>query len=347
MLVVALGGSTRFEPAPSVESPQRPSRIALFPPLLSAYATIAGSAEPIVASSAGEKELATTGILGHVFPRLKDISLLSTVGGRSAVPSDPESVLALDPDLTVTWAWATGGLEKLGTPLAVIRSVDPVAMWRDAAKSLRDEVEIERLVRFYNSQLAHLRTMLDHYPDHSPHKLLLVWKSGTGQWRAAGRNHRVMSDLSRLGIADSIKLGLPLDSGAGSLPIDIEAIIDFDPDILVLPCCTSEDDMPESIYNDRALKSVSAVRNRRVYKAPSGGARMDGLVEYPLLLHWYAAIVYPELDLGDWRARFRSAYREIYAYDVSDRDMERLLSVNDNSNSAHFRRLFMGCADVC
>src|SRR5262249_24277843 len=128
-----------FPPRPATESKPAsrqavPQRVAIYPPLVAAYVTADGSGVHVAATAGVERSEIVEGGLGNIFPQLHASERLSTIGGRSAVPADPEQVLALQPDTVVTWGWATNGLERMGLPVASVSTTELVPMCEQVAR---------------------------------------------------------------------------------------------------------------------------------------------------------------------------------------------------------------------
>jgi hypothetical protein len=61
-------------------------------------------------------------------------------------------------------------------------------------------------------------------------------------------------------------------------------------------------------------------------------------VEEPLMLRWFAEILYPGQISGSLRTEYKKTYAEVYHYSVSDDEIDRTLYLKDNLQSAGYER---------
>jgi len=97
-----------------------------------------------------------------------------------------------------------------------------------------------------------------------------------------------------------------------------------------------DESTPEDIYSDPRLSEVSAVKNKRVYKNPLGAYRWQvPSAESPLYWQWLNEVLYPDTDT-DLRDRMKSAFSDLYNYDISDREIDDVLRFDVNTGSADY-----------
>jgi iron complex transport system substrate-binding protein len=313
-----------------------PSRLAIYPPAVVAYLTAAENAGGLLAVSEAERELLVNGPFGEIFPSINDVSTLATTGGHSSVPSDPEQVLRLSPDRIVTWRWAIGGLDKLGTPITTLGSAEEIAIWNEMAAVAGRPARARSELSDFESKVSALEEDIAPFRNRSGPRAIIMWRSGIGSWRIATPRHQQMNYLLKLGVTNPLRQKF-LQTRAGNVSGDLETILAINPDVIFLACCASIADTPQSLFDTPALRSVKAIKNRRVYKEPIGGARMDGLIEWPLLLRWYTELLYPELS-HSFRADFKSAYRQTYGFLLSDRELNQIIFMKENISSLNYDR---------
>jgi iron complex transport system substrate-binding protein len=327
--------STSMKPASLQAAPRR---VAIYPPLVAAYVTADESGAHVAATSEVERTEIVDGVFGKIFPQLHTSERLSTVGGRSAVPADPEQLLALQPDRVATRAWATNGLEQMGLPVTSVSTTDLVQMWQQVAEITGKPEGIADLTESMVATEASLVENAKRHGSHAAPRVMLMWRNDARTWRVASDGHRQIQFLRGIGAAPPPRPMLAPLSAVGSFQIDTEAVLQYRPDFIFLACCAGVNEAPKALYDDPVLTSVPAVRNRRVYKTPAGGARMDGLVEWPLLLQWYGAVLFPDEHPESIREAFRAAYRNTYDYMLDDDELDRMLFVKENSVSSGYER---------
>lgn len=313
-----------------------PSRLAIYPPVVVAYLTAAENTHSLLAVSETERNLLVRGLFGDIFPSLDKVGTLDTVGGHSAVPNDPEQVLRLSPDRVVTWRWAVGGLDKLGIPITDLDSAEEIAIWKEMAAVAGHRGRIEGELTDFKNEVSALDEEIAPFRKRSGPRAIIMWHSGIGSWRIATPRHQQMNYLLRLGVINPFGRG-SLQTRGGNISADIETILAINPDVIFLACCSSVVDTPQSLFDIPALRSINAIKNRRVYRQPVGGARMDGLIEQPLLLRWYAELLYPELPRS-FRADFKNAYQRSYRFSIGHRELDEIVFMKDNIHSLNYDR---------
>jgi iron complex transport system substrate-binding protein len=334
ILFIALYPPRVIARAPSDELPSRAAII--YPPAVVAYLTAAESARGLLAISEQEHELLSQGLFGDIFPSVENIGEVTTVGNRSSIPNDPEQVLRLSPDRIVTWRWAVGGLDKLGIPLTSIDSPRQMAIWKTMAIVAGHPERFNDELASFKAEVRNLDDEVAALKKRSGVRAIIMWRANLGSWRIASLRHEQMSYLLKLGVSKPFEQDL-LQTQSGSISADIETILAINPDVIFLTCCAPIADTPETLFDMSALRSVNAIRTRRVYKEPIGGARMDGLIEWPLLLRWFAELLYPGLPRS-FRADFKNTYQRAYGFSVSDQELDQLIFMIENSHSSNYDR---------
>jgi iron complex transport system substrate-binding protein len=111
----------------------------------------------------------------------------------------------------------------------------------------------------------------------------------------------------------------------GLATVSIEQVLLWNPDVII----TIDLDFAANVYNDPAWSSVAAVRARRVYlspKLPFGWVDFPPSVNRLIGLWWLAKILFPELFPEDLRALTRDFYQRFYHVELSDAQLDRVLS---------------------
>ncbi len=306
-----------------------PTRLAIYPPLLASYLTIEGSSAHILAVSGAERKAIATGLFGRIFPTIKRLSLVS---------ADPEQILLLAPDKIIVWSWMIGGLEKVGIPIERMDTTDLIDTWKRLGQIAQRPGRADDFVSSFMQHESRLIETVAELPVRKGQRVVIVWRNGPDGWNVASSGHRQAQYLKKLGAADPPEW-LPMKgSSSGNLRVGVETLLNLDPDTIFLSCCAPLNDTPQTFYSEPVFLALKAVQDRRVYKQPIGGARMDGAIEWPLLLRWYAELLYPrELDMK-FRSDFKRAYDETYGIAVSDGELDDILFLAENSLSANYSR---------
>ena len=111
---------------------------------------------------------------------------------------------------------------------------------------------------------------------------------------------------------------------SGFLEISMEQVILSNPDIIIIDTGKSEE-----LYEDPKWQEISAIKNRQVYRVPTGvflwsRPSLESAVTYPL---WLAYKAYPELfadrSLAD---RYKDFYKTIFSYEPDDETVSRIIN---------------------
>lgn len=324
------------QPAPT-GSPGPVRRAVLFPPVLWSYLTLDQGAANIVATASYQRDAAADGLLGKIYPGAKVIETAATLGADTAIPGDPEQILRLRPDAVFTWAWFSNGLENLGLPIVRMTfdsskgSESTIAEWRTIAAAAGQQVRFDHILDGYNARMRAVQTELQGIAiADKPSAIFLFVYAADTMYVATGKS-RPAQFLAQAG-ARNVAANLP----GGR--VDREELLRLDPDVIILSCCFRRDITPEFFYDSPELQNLKAVRNRRIYKQPIGGSRMEGLVEEPLLLRWLAELFHPDQMRHSFRAAFVDAYRDIYGSVLSSQDVDEAIFVRANAQSTGYER---------
>ncbi len=330
--------SPTFKEGPAHSAVSAPQRPAIYPPLLTAYITVEGRAPHVPAITEVEQSFIASGLFGHMFPVLEDLPKLATLGRKSSVPGDPEQILLLAPDAILVWSWATGGLEKIGISFERITSTDVLESWRQLGGFIHDPQRADRLIASSEQSKAALIKMVGDLPRGKGQRALILWRNSPDVWHIAGSAHRDAQYLVDLGADIPPRLPFEKHISIGSLQIGREELLELDPDIIFLSCCVAVNDVPQTFYDDPSMQPLKAVRTHRIYKEPVGGGRMDGVVETPLMLRWYAELLYPDQLDSQFREDFKSTYQQVYNFPIGDDEFDPTIFLKENSSSVNYAR---------
>jgi iron complex transport system substrate-binding protein len=330
--------SPTVEERPGHSASLAPQHPVIYPPLLTAYITIEGQAPHVPAITEVEQSFITSGLFGRMFPMLEDLPKLATLGRKSSVPGDPEQILLLAPDAVLVWSWATGGLEKIGISFERITSTDALESWHQLGDVIHDPQRADRLIASSEQSKAALIKTVRDLPHGKGQRALILWRNSPDVWHIAGDAHRAAQYLADLGADRPPLLSFGKHISIGSLQIDQEELLKLDPDIIFLSCCVAVNDIPQTFYDDPAMRPLKAVRTHHIYKEPLGGARMDGVVEMPLILRWYAELLYPDQLDSQFRGEFKSTYLRVYDFSIGDDELDPAIFLKENSLSANYAR---------
>lgn len=117
--------------------------------------------------------------------------------------------------------------------------------------------------------------------------------------------------------------------------IPMEQIRLWNPDVIIISNFSGmlPDDLYANSFPGQDWSRISAVRNKKVYKAPAGFYRWDApCVETPLMMKWLGKVLQPELFSDcDLRMDLKSFYSEFFQYVLSDIELDKILKSNHNT----------------
>jgi ABC-type Fe3+-hydroxamate transport system substrate-binding protein len=115
---------------------------------------------------------------------------------------------------------------------------------------------------------------------------------------------------------------------------DVERILAMNPDMIILLVGNAGE-----FLRDSRWRGLDAVQGRRVYtkSTPLIGYSFD-LDNRPLGLRWTAEIAYPDRLQPKMRDLMRDHYQESYGYRLSDGEIDEMLVVGNNRDSARYGR---------
>ena len=307
-------------------------------PASSIYATVNKGVNGLVGMHPSTHNNLKTMLLPTIFPSITQVRHDITRG--SSFSPNVESLLELNPDLL--WQWGHMGEDLLtpiraaGLKVAALRysTEEQTQEWISLfSLSVGDPARGKKINNWRNHVRTQLQLQLATTPESQRQKVMYLSRYKTGM-AAAGQSGNFNSDLN---IAGGRNVN---DSKADSPTINVEQILIWDPDVIVLT--NFEHDLtPETLYKNPMLSQLSAVRNKRVYKVPAGGYYWDPpSQDSPLYWIWLAKLMYPQTVQFDMRHEIRSAYQMLYGFDISDSQIDQVLHVDTNQLSLNYLSTF-------
>lgn len=314
-------------------------RIATFPmPMASVVISMDGGIDRLAGMNEQSYAAHFESILGTIFPDAAGIPY--DFVGNGFMPN-VESLVTLSPDLVVQWggrgndivdpitnAGLTALLVKSGNEDNVRGSQSLIA------EAIGKPERFETMLQWRNEVAAAVEAKAAAIAEADKPRVLYMLRS-LSEITATGRANHYNTWYVEMagGISSSAEL-------KGTVPIGIEQIAAWDPDVILLNSFEPELSV-DWVYDDPILSQLTAAREHRVYKMPIGGYRWDpGSQESPLTWMWLANLLHPEVYDFDLRAEMRSAYRFLYNYEVGDAEIDSILRMEmqgDAANYAQFR----------
>ncbi|MEO8282006.1 MAG: ABC transporter substrate-binding protein [Pseudarthrobacter sp.] len=276
------------------------------------------------------------GIMGTIFP--KALELPHEIATQDFT-ANVESVRALDPDVVIQWSDAQlidplekAGLNVIGlTNTGKQEDVDAwVAMF--AAMLGKPERAVDIKARS-DLELAAVKDLAAGRGTTGPS--ILYFNRFTGGLKVAAANSYNDFYIKLVGGTNPATGNDPL-KGSGMVGLDVEQVLRWDPEIILLG--NFDNAMPQDLYSDPVWQTVSAVKNRRVYKVPLGGYRWDPPgQESPLMWHWLSDIAFPQQQ-SLLRNKVVEYFDFLYSHKPTAAELDKVLWTAANAGSDHYRQ---------
>lgn len=249
-------------------------------------------------------------LLVKMFPQIADAPNAGTFDDINI-----ETIAAADPDFVLVSSTSDKGnaqIEELGIPTYVMptanASVENLRQDYLNISILLDNMDLgEKYVEFWDS-------IMDYVTETSATieegEKLRVYRCGAAITKVS-HTPWACNWITAAG-------GIPVAEAGTTGDASLEQVALWDPDVI----STSSD--VETILSDPALQDLKAVKNKAVYKSPSGAMGWDApSPEVPLGFAWLAQTLYPDVFTDvDLEAKTKELFREFYGYELSDEEYE-------------------------
>lgn len=285
------------------------------------------------------KVAAEQGMLVTMFPTMASLS--SDTVGHGFMPNI-ETLLTIQPDLV--WQWGHLGNDIVdpivlaGLNIALIlypyHDDTQTQQWISLiGESIGQEVRAEEIIQWRQKTLRDLDGVVTSIPQQQKPRVLYLSRF-LSEIQTVSRTSHTNQDIKRAG---GVSITAEFN---GPRVINQKQIIVWNPDIILLGNFETGV-IPADIYASPALAEVAAVKNKRVYKIPNGGFIWDApSQETPLYWQWLMDIFYPENISGPLKSKIIESYSFLYGYDLSQRELNKILQLEANKLSVHYIDLF-------
>ncbi|MDV8000774.1 ABC transporter substrate-binding protein [Rhodococcus sp. IEGM 1408] len=300
-------------------------------PAPSIFAAVDRSYDRIVGINSSTLKANQGGMFATMFPASASSA---TIAGNDFMPNI-ETLLELDPDVVVQWGDNGPGvidpIESAGFPVVGLEygTQEDLETWITLFAQIAGKPERgEHLVSWQQAQIEEMRGKVAEKPAERPRAMMLS-RTGDAYNTTTGAGYDGFQ-FDLVG-ADLVTQDFVSDSGQ----VNPEQILDWDPEVIFL---SGFDEMtPEDVYADPRLASVKAVADKRVYKTPLGGYRWQvPSAESPLMWAWMHHVLYPGQDTAEFRADVKAGFDDLFAYQISDDEIDKVLRTDLNKDSAGY-----------
>lgn len=313
-------------------------RVVTFPmPAAAMFIAVDQGVEHLVGMHQGSWLAIRDGILGEMFPEAKKIP--HDVATQDFTPN-VESVLGLNPDVVVQWAdhgpdivatLENAGMKVLGLDYGTQQDLDTWITMFGTILGKPDRAK--QMNALTHKRLAEMRA---NRPSSGAGPSIVYFLRYAGGFQVAGKGTYNDFYIKLVG-ANNPVTGPHGLTGSGFVGVDVEQLLAWDPDILLLGNFDSA--MPADVYGNKVMRDMSAVRAKRVYRVPLGGYRWDPpCQESALMWRWLSMIAFPHQKPFDLRGEVVKDYRFLYGKTPTQAQIDKILWLDANRASANYRQ---------
>ena len=309
-------------------------------PLLSVYLYYNGGADGLVSAPEVSKSIIESSLFNKVWPEIASLT-------PHKEDINIEEVLLYGPDVVFLTGNGEGenyealknaGLNVISFPTAASgNEFDTFAAtesWlSQMAEVFGDTSASDALIKYNEDTKYEVAEALKSVPEEDKKQALIIFQLSDNTLKVAGSGHYSEFWLENTGVENAAKDVEKL------VDVDIEQLMKWDPDIIYLT--TFSPAMPEDLYENRIegfdFSSLSAVKNKQIYKIPLGSYRWYApSCECALMLKWMAKTNYPEVFKDtDITEETKVFLKEFCSYEAADEEISALLNPQDTSLMNH------------
>ena len=310
-------------------------RVVAFPkPVPSLFIAVDGGIEHLIGIHPAAQSAIMDSVLGEFYPGVADIN--TQIVGEGFIPN-VEELLKINPDVVIQWALKTDQyiepMERVGLTVVGL-SYGSYEIERERisiiGKIVQKEERANSFLAWHNQVRQNLNQILSSIPQERRARMVFVDHLENNELAVFGRDEFFfqMAGLRNL----AFEAGL----NQGTVTVSAEQVLAWDPEIIFLNYYDAAI-TPDDFYNNPVYDSMTAVKDRRIYKTPSLG---PGSHEAPLVWMWMTMLAYPELGDWDLRQSVKDKYVEMYGHSPSDDDVDKIMQLATNAESRDYLEKF-------
>jgi iron complex transport system substrate-binding protein len=311
------------------------SRAVVFPkPVASLFIAVDGGIEHLAGIHPAAQSVIMNSVLGRFYPGIANID--TKIVNEGFIPN-VEELLSINPDVVFQWALKTEQyiepMERVGLTVVGF-SYGTYKLEKERISIVGKVVEKEaRAASFlaWQDQVYHdLDDVLDKIPQERRARMIFVDRFQGNELALFGRNEFFFQMPGLRNLVFEAGMNEP------RVTVSAEQVLSWDPEIIFLNYYDAES-APKNFYDNPVYDSLSAVKNRRIYKTPS----LDPAAhEGPLVWMWMTMLAYPELRGWDLRQILKEKYAEMYGHSPSDDDVDKIMQLATNADSKYYVEKF-------
>ena len=261
----------------------------------------------------------------------------TAVGSKGGYVPNVEEMVRLNPDIVFQWGNKGAGIidpiKNAGLTVALVKYGNQQAletMLNAFGAVSGHEEKASEIIDWHKETLAKLKKETDAIPEDEKPRVMFFIRA-LSSLKVAGENtyHSLCIDIAGGRNPAAAELTDYKD-------VNPEQVIAWDPEVIFLNNFEPELS-PQDFYDNPLFADVSAIKNRRVYKAPLGGYRWDPPnQESPLMWKWLAMVFYPDKYKWELREELKQKYAFLYNYDISEDEIDSIFRIKMHEGSVHY-----------
>lgn len=294
-------------------------------------AAVDGSWDRIVGINESLLAANKQGIISKIFPK----SITTPVISDRKFTPNMETILAQKPDVMVQWGDRgediVQPIEAAGIPMLGLKygTQEDLETWITIfGDVLGKKDRASELIDYMHNEEKNVKSKVEELNMPKPRGLQMSYsaeKMAVNTEKDYGQHVFDVAGVENMAKSSEVQKGI----------VSPEQILAWDPEIIFLSAFDKA--VPEDLYNDARFANVSAIKNKRVYRAPLGVYRWQvPCAESPLYWNYVAALAYPGAYKVDLPTLMKEKTSWIYNYELTQEDIELILRCDINKASANY-----------
>ncbi|MBP3223361.1 MAG: ABC transporter substrate-binding protein [Actinomycetaceae bacterium] len=321
-------------PVREVKAPHGAQRIATaiipYPEVVTAVDD--GSWNRIVGINKTTLALNKGSVAGDLYPESLNTTVITTDG----FDVDPEVLAKLNADSAVQWHYEDmKHLQDAGLPTIGLNygTLDDLKGWISiTGQLLAKEDRASQIVKKFDDARSEINNKVKDKDKVSAITLVSVEDAAFSAFSADQSYDKENFDTTN---ATGVATGIPDSSGQ----ITVEKLIEWNPDVIFISGLGKA--TPDDVLNHPLLKELSAVKNKRVYKTPTGIFPWQiPCAENYLMWYWMNAVLRPDDSGVNVREKAREEMKFLFNKELTDEQLDKVFRMDMNKGSANYEKLF-------
>jgi len=275
----------------------------------------------------------------YILDTYRDLPVLGRWFGKNS-SGNPEELLKVHPDVILSMGTvdetAVSSAERLqeqvGIPVLLVDgSIDKLDVaYRFVGKLLGTEERAEELASYCSQTITEVREKVAKIPPGERRRVYYAQGPRGLETDPRGSFHtEVLEIVGGINVAET-----PVKGGYGRASVSLEQVLAWDPDYIIV---NSDYAQEQGGYNTNFIDSrwhnIKAVKDGNVYRIPQypyNWFDRPPSVNRIIGIKWLANILYPDIFDIDIKAETKDFYAKFYHYDLSEKELNELLSTKVN-----------------